>query len=219
MSQSRKLRDLTLQKAYDETMSTIYRAIDAFPWEDPRAYAMFLAQSYHMTKSTTRVAALTAGSFTLEEAELHEGSLDHLREEHHHERMAEKDIENLGFSLEDFPELSIVEAMVQSQYYFIHRHPSAHFGYVLALETIANDRGPFILENTRRFGKEANSFVEVHALVDQQHVLDMIRIVDRTPEWILPHLGKNLTQTGLWYSEMVRQSAAWADARRGKKAA
>lgn len=203
-----KLKHPGLAEAYALEMERIYKNLDRFPWHDKAAYGAWLAQSYHMTKYTTRVAALTAGNFTMQEDSLHLKGLTHLREEFGHERLALNDLSHLGLQAKDYPESIQCRLMIQSQYYFIGRHPSAHFGFVLPLETIACFRGEQILEKVHAaHGKTCDTFIRVHAEVDKTHVNEMISLINLSPEWVIPMIQANLEQTGHLYSEMVQTAA------------
>ncbi|HMN69454.1 MAG TPA: hypothetical protein PKC28_13010 [Bdellovibrionales bacterium] len=210
-----KLKSPELAATYETVMADIYRQIDVFPWHDPHAYAAWLAQSFHMTKYTTRVAALTAGSFSLEEDALHVKGLSHVREELGHEHLALNDLKHMGFKVKDFPEFLQCRLMIQSQYYFIGRHPSAHFGFVLPLETIACERGPKMTEAVQKaHGKLADSFIRIHADVDQGHAVEMIQAINMSPEHVWPMIRENLVQTGVLYNEVLVKAAQWTAAKK-----
>lgn len=213
------ITDKDIARTYDQVMAKINRSIDAFPWDKPEAYGAWLAQSFHMTKYTTRVAALTAGSFMIEDNELHNDCLSHLREEFGHEKLALTDLEHLGYTISDYPEFLQCKLMIQSQYYFIQRHPSAHFGFVLPLETIASMRGKDIHDPAKKkFGSKTISFIRVHNEVDQGHVGEMIHLINNSPKWVMPLIQQNLEQTGYLYSEMLDLAANTSPARSRKTA-
>jgi hypothetical protein len=205
-----KLKNKELAATYETEMERIYSHIDKFPWDDKASYGAWLAQSFHMTKYTTRVAALTAGNFTIDEDDSHQKGLSHLREEFGHEKLALNDLKRLGLSKEDYPEFMQCRLMIQAQYYFIGRHPSAHFGFVLPLETIACFRGDQIVKAVRAaYGPGSESFIHVHAEVDKGHVVEMQELINLSPEWVIPHIRANLEQTGVLYSEMLARAAHW----------
>src|SRR4051794_31567590 len=101
----------------EQFLKTGQVALIQFPWEDKIKYGCWLAQTYHMVKYTTRFASLTAGNLPLADEKIHQGLLNHLREENHHEKLAESDIKNLNLSLSSFPFQLETKLLIQNQFY------------------------------------------------------------------------------------------------------
>src|SRR6187549_486414 len=109
-------------------------AIRGYPFEEPRAYAQFLAQTRHYVVHSTRLLAAAAARMDDEQEALHVRFLQHAAEERSHHRLAEHDLRKLGGQIEQFPELPATQALYQSQYYRVeHQAPTALFGYIFML--------------------------------------------------------------------------------------
>jgi len=199
-----QIQDKRVREALQSSMDRVYTSVDRFPWTDERAYANWLAQSYHMTKYTTRVAALTAGYMPIECSDIHKRSLIHLKEENGHELLALNDLKKMGYKIEDLKKTIEASVMVQSQYYFIDMHPAAHFGFVIVLEAIAAQKGGVIINALRsRFDQDCCSFIEIHAEVDQHHVGDLAELINASPEHCHDLMIENMQQTAELYSKML----------------
>lgn len=200
---SQKLPNSSLTETFERANALVDSSIDSFDWSSPDKYGCFLAQSYHMTKYTTRVAALTAGGIPIERNDIHSKALVHVREENGHEFLAKRDLENLGYSLEEFEESLECKLMLQSQYHFIAQSPYSHFGFVIILERIAAEKGPWLLEQVSKYGKACQSFIDIHARVDVGHVQEMADLISISPAESYGLLEENMRQTGVLYARML----------------
>lgn len=163
-----------MKKALHECVAEISDAVEAFAWTDRRAYSDWLAQTYHYVRHSTRLLAAAAGRFPLTEAgdALHQRFVAHMQEERRHELLALHDLNALGSSLSDFPERPATRAFYEPQYYKIERQePLALFGYILFLEVLSAERGPFIHREVQStFGHTAATFLKLHTEDDPDHV-------------------------------------------------
>ena len=123
-------------------ISQMTEAISSYPWQDPEAYALYLSQTYYYVLHSTRLLALSAAHMKVSDNTFHRRFLEHASEEKGHDLMALKDLEVLGFRLEDFPELPHTRMFWETQYYKIeHNDPLSLLGYVIALEALASEHG------------------------------------------------------------------------------
>jgi hypothetical protein len=143
-----------------------------FPWENRRAYADFLAQTYYYVCHTTRLLALCASRIGIDREKLHHRFLKHAAEERSHHLLAERDIQALGLSLAAFPERSLTAALYEAQYFRVeHGWPTTIFGYILALEGLSVVHGPHVYKAVNQhYGDAAASFVKLHSLEDPDHL-------------------------------------------------
>jgi hypothetical protein len=143
-----------------------------FPWDNARAYAQFLAQTYHYICHSTRLLGLCASRIGVDREKLHNRFLRHAAEERGHHLLAERDVRRLGFSLHAMPELPMTAALYETQYYRAeHVGPTAIFGYILALEGIGVVHGGRIYEAARmHHTEEACAFIKLHATEDPGHL-------------------------------------------------
>src|SRR3989338_1125178 len=157
---------------YTASIELMSVALKKIPWEDSRAYAQFLAQTYYYICHSTRLLAASAALFSYQNKALHKRFLHHIDEENAHELLALRDLQKLGYKISDFPELPETKALYEAQYFKIeHYDPSALMGYILALETMACKDFKWMKEKvTELYGKECAKFIQVHADEDPDHV-------------------------------------------------
>lgn len=202
-----KIEDV--ENAYETAVKNVIEAIDVFPWEDEACYAHWLGQTYYTVRHTTRFLTLSAGLMKINEESFHQFYLHHLREETGHEMMAYRDFEAMGWKVEDIPETTEAQLMIQSQYHFLHQTPFAHFGFFWCLERLSCDRGQMITQRARKaHGPETISFITLHAAEDVGHVKTIRDKVTDIPASDFEDLIRNLEQTGYLYSKMLNEIAA-----------
>jgi thiaminase len=168
-------------------------AIRTYPFEEPRAYAQFLAQTRHYVVHSTRLLAAAAARIEEEREALHMRFLQHAAEERSHHRLAEHDLRKLGRQIDQFPELPPTQALYQSQYYRVeHQAPTALFGYIFMLEGLSVAHGAWIHERvTQAHGKEAATFVKLHANEDEDHLEKAFDVVNQLGEKELSLIREN----------------------------
>jgi hypothetical protein len=176
-----------------------------FPWDNPDAYADFLAQTYYYVCHTTRLLAVCASRLDVTREKLHHRFLKHAAEERSHHLLATRDIEGLGRTLVSFPERPLTAAMYESQYFRAeHVAPTAIFGYILALEGLAVTYGPHIYEAVARYhGDRASSFVKLHANEDPGHLESAFAELDTFSEREISLVQANFRFTTDLYSKVL----------------
>jgi len=160
------------KKQLSEKLNVIGECFMRFPFERKEHYAWFLAQTYFYVRHSTRLLAMASSRFGFDQGEQHYGFAAHIAEETRHELLAVNDLKALGFSIHDFPELPETRSWYHSQYYYIQNvDPGALLGAVLALEGLSVHQGPSLFERIcRSHGKNAASFLKVHATEDLHHI-------------------------------------------------
>lgn len=156
VSQQEKLKKVTLE----------------VPWENKENYALYLSQTYHYVKHSTRLLAAAACRFKTEDEETHRRFLVHAREENAHDVLAVRDLEALGFKLNQFPEIPEARFLYQPQYYLVeHVDPICLMGYIFALEGVSATCGEVVYDRLlKAHGKEATKFLKLHATEDHDHI-------------------------------------------------
>ena len=206
---------------YKSSVATMSKSIRTFPWENKLAYANFLAQTYYYVCHSTRLLCASAAIFSQEDQHLHKRFIKHMDEENSHELLALRDLQRLGYKIEDFPEMAQTRTMYEIQYYKIeHVDPVALMGYILALETMAGEDFKWLKEKlTGLYGKDCVRFVQVHADDDPDHIEKAVEVVKGLKESRLHEIDLNIVQTGLYYPAMLDACAENASVKKGKKAA
>src|SRR4051812_18758279 len=111
---------------------------DLYPWHDPYAYGLYLAQTYFYVCHSTRLLAFSAGIMKTPDTPFHRRFLEHASEEKGHEMMLLNDLAKLGFKITDFTEMPETRMFWEPQFYKIqHNDPLSVMGYIIALEAIA----------------------------------------------------------------------------------
>lgn len=197
------------------------QAIRTFPWGDRRAYGMYLAQTYYYVCHSVRLLATAAGRMSIEDNAYHRRFLTHIREENGHEMMALKDLENLGYTLEDFPELPETRMFWETQYYKIeHLDPLSVMGYILALEAIACEQCPWITSELKKhYPKNPHTFMRVHGEEDPDHVTKALEQINSLPPERQKYVFANLEQTAVGISNILYRVMDEVGKRGEKKAA
>jgi len=200
-------------KYFEFEFSKIDSTIMNFPWEDKAAYAMFLAQVYHFVKNSSRIMTCVACRFDQDRELIHRNLIKHADEEAGHQFLAKKDLENLGYRLEEIPELYTTRQFYEPQYYKAMFHdPIGFYGYALALEGTAVKRGQEIYQRVRKaHGEGASLFWKVHVKDDQDHVGDALKMIDQLSDKEKDAIKDNLSQSvfglGRMFEEIVAKKA------------
>lgn len=171
-----------------------YRSVN---WKDKNVYGDYLAQTYYYVGYSTRLLALAAGNMRLEDNAYFKRYIKHITEESSHEKLAQRDLENLGCSLEEFSELSETRMFYESQFYKIeHVDPLSFMGYVLLLESLAVQECPAVTKTVSEVhGKKCASFVKLHGEEDPDHVDKAMAMLNELPQERLARVFQNLKQT------------------------
>jgi hypothetical protein len=180
---------------------------DGFPWEDRRAYADWLAQTYYYVRHTTRLLAAAASRFALDERgnAVHHRFAAHMGEEKKHELLAIHDLKQLNASIERFPEHASTRMFYEPQYYKIeHLGPMVPFGYILPLEAIGPACGKRVIERiTGVHGPKCVSFVRLHSDEDPDHLQKAIHAIEDVSAVERAHIEDNMRQTTFAYGVIL----------------
>ncbi|WP_413561444.1 iron-containing redox enzyme family protein [Bdellovibrio sp. HCB209] len=145
-------------------------------------YANWLAQTYYFVSHSVRLSALGAARLPVDSA-VGKRMVAHTIEEKGHHTVAEKDIENLGLRLADFPAFGVTNAFYQSQYYKVmFEHPYHLLGQIFMLEAFSVEMGPWMYDIVKNaHGDKACRFVKIHAMEDIDHVEKALAAIQSFP--------------------------------------
>ncbi|MBC7743374.1 MAG: iron-containing redox enzyme family protein [Bdellovibrionaceae bacterium] len=176
-----------------------------YPWADPLAYGMWLAQTYYMVSHSTRLVALAGACVPLGQESLHGRFVDHSKEERGHQLVCIADIKSLGFELNDFPQTYQAQAMYQIQYYWIqHRGAASFFGYTMALECLAEYYGPQVAARLlAAHGPKSTKFIQLHSEDDQDHTQEAYKHIKKLTPTELAAAEENLELSTEIYRSML----------------
>jgi thiaminase len=181
-----------------------------FPWQSKEAYALWLSQIYYYVNHSSRIMALVAGRLPAQHEKIHTQVLKHAQEEAGHQFLAKQDLKNLGFDVQDFPEMNSTRMFYEPQYYkALFENALGFYGYALALEGMAVKELKEIHEKCRLlYGEKACNFIRVHAHDDVDHVEEALKMLDQLPAADQIFVEKNLSQSinafGLMMSEIAQ---------------
>lgn len=184
-------------RAYvSEKVEELARQFERCDWENKEFYREYVAQTYHYTRHSVRMLAAAAAAADENHTDYYQRSLQHIREEAGHEKLALADLKALGGDIADYPELDITRALWETQFYKIQRQPTALLGYILVLEALAvRCLPPMKTRLSKAYGANAIHFVRVHADEDPDHVEKAYAQIDALPEGERAAVWKNFSQT------------------------
>lgn len=192
---------------FEKTMSELEVAAKEFPWEDPKAYSEWLAQTYFFVVNSTRILALAGARTPLSQNELHQRFIEHANEEKGHEKLLLKDLTELKRTINTFQEKAPTAALYKTQYFWIeHRTTDAFMGWVVVLEAFAAKFGPYIYSRTKKaHGEKASLFLKVHAHEDQDHIEKAYKEINNLPKEFQNETVLNFLHCAEFYKSMLRQ--------------
>jgi thiaminase len=196
-----------MKKTLDACVEQLSLATDRFPWEERRAYADWLAQTYHYVCHSTRLLAAAAARFPYTDRGnvLHHRFAAHMAEEKKHELLCVHDLKRLGTSLDAHVEHHTTRAFYEPQYFKIeHQAPIALFGYILPLEAIGPATGHSIVARVAKaYGERCDSFLRVHSEEDVSHLDKALEMLRELPEHEQTLVEANMRQTTFGYVAML----------------
>jgi pyrroloquinoline quinone (PQQ) biosynthesis protein C len=194
-----------IRGAYDRWLPQVLAAGDDFPWPSRRAYAGWLAQTYHYVVHTPRVIALAASRCDLRYDHLHRQLVRYLRQESDHDLLALDDLRALGHAIEEFPEHPLTAAFYQVDYYRIeHETPLALFGRSLLLEGAAAAQASRTADVvSEAFGEKTATFLRLHGREDPGHVEQAFSALEGVSEQEEAVIAAALTQSAVILLAMV----------------
>lgn len=190
---------------YEKEKMIMIESLKSFPWSDKASYGDYLAQTYYYVNHSERLLALAAALMNEEDRKMQRRFFSHLSEENSHDLMVKKDLENLGYSLEDFPEKPETKIFWETQYYKIeHQDPSALMGYILLLEDVASTTCTWIHQEIEKYhGKKCSTFLRVHGEEDPDHVDEALRVIEALSEVRKTRIYSNLKQSQIAYKNIL----------------
>ncbi len=196
---------MTLEQLSEIETEKTREAILGFPWEDPKAYAMWLAQQYYLVCHSTRLVAMAGAVVPIGNESLHARFVDHSKEERGHQAVCIADMKALGYQLSDFPMTMQSQAMYQVQYYWIQfRGAASFFGYTLALECLAEKYGPELAGRVlKAHGPKASMFLKLHSEDDQEHTQSAFSQINKLSDHDAQAAKENLVLSSEIYRSML----------------
>lgn len=215
------MKTTTIKDVIATEMRKMQQVIEQMPWEDPVFYANWAAQTRYYVSHSTRLLALGAVRTSLNNQELHQRFLKHAEEEKGHEKLCDLDLKSLGYQKDHFfPEFPGTAALYQTQYYWMeHQNPLAFFGYIFALECLASNLGPLMLERSQAHGPKGTHFLRVHVEEDSDHVEKALNQVTQFPPEVIALIEKNMQQSLSNYARMLSECRDAAMTARQRKVA
>jgi thiaminase len=191
---------------YQKEKREMIDGLKNFPWDSKRATGDYLAQTYYYVRHSEKFLALAAGLMNEEDRKYQRRFLQHLSEENAHDLMVKKDLESLGYSLDDFPERIETKMFWETQYFKIeHEDPMILMGYILLLEDIASEVCGLLAEKIcQHHTKKASTFLRVHGEEDPHHVAEALGVIDSLAEARQRLVYSNLIQSQKAYVQMIQ---------------
>ena len=198
-----------IEKALNSFLTPISKFSHNFPWDDPFAYALWSAQTFHFVKQSTRLFALAAAKCPTIDNATHFKFLKHLHEERGHEALSKSDVEIAGFDLKEMPETVHTRLLYQSQYFYISEVSAySFFGYLLALEAMAVNIGPTVYKKaSATHGKNATKFLKVHTEEDVNHLAEAINYLQEIDQKHEDAIIENIETTCSNYLAMLNEAS------------
>ena len=166
--------DGSAQAALDriaQDVERIYQVVKDYPWASRPAYAQWMAQTYFYTRHASRVSAHAALRTPMEREELHHHLVGTLVNEKDHPPMLLRDLDELGYRIDDFSEHPLTSCIYQTLHYQIDTvGPFALIGYFFVIEGIAAQHGQEILDRVQlAYAGQGQSFLAEHVRADAEH--------------------------------------------------
>ena len=174
-------------------------------FRNSEVYAQWLGQTYFFVLHSTALLGFALPH--LKNMQLRHHFEHHLGEETRHDLVAMKDIERLGFHVNEFSEWSETQALYQSQYFRVQFEAgTALLGYILLLEGLAVHWGKDIYEEIKDLHKGAALFLKVHAEEDPKHLEDALKTIMSLPVNEQEAILRNLRYSADMYSRLVKRA-------------
>lgn len=207
-----------MKNFYNELNEKYKKSFLSFPWGKSEYLAVWTAQTYFYTKHITRIMALCSAHCDFEKEEVHQFFIEHLREEMGHHRIAEKDLEKLGYNLALIPELPSTRLFYEPQYYRATRDPLSFYGFGLMLEWLAIGLGTEIYAQVKKAGLESN-FLKIHIKEDADHSEHAEKLISKFDAAEMKKIEENCHQTFVSYDMILKESMEYVEKSKFKKTA
>jgi thiaminase len=193
---------VNIQTVINQLLKEFRRNYPPAMLKDKTVYADWLAQTYYYVVHSTSLLGYALPH--LKNMELKRHFEQHLGEETRHDLLAVKDIERLGYSMDQFPEHAMTQAFYHSQYYRINfEGGTSLLGYILFLETMAVHWGKDAYEQIKSCHKNSVLFLKVHAEEDPQHVDNAIGAIMKLSESEQEVIVRNMHYSYEVYAKML----------------
>jgi hypothetical protein len=167
-------------------------------------YAQWLAQTYFFVRHST--ALLGFAMPHLKNDDLRHHFEQHLAEEKRHDLILLKDLERLGYKIEDFKEHCLTKAFYQGQYFRISFNSGTSLlGYILLLEGLAVSWGQAVFEDIKDVHKGSSLFLKVHAEEDPHHLDGAIKTILSLSKAEQDMIHENLLCSDELYESMIQK--------------
>lgn len=192
-----------VKAVWEEHLPKLEESFVGFPWENETAYAWYLSQTYRYITHSCQLLRYAAERTEVEG--LKHCLEHHDEEEDGHEKMALKDLERLGYSLNQLPELPITQQIYQTIYTQIDQFgPAAIIGYALALEGVSARRCPEIAQRlVARYGALKSTLIKVHGDLDPSHIESSFDVLQYFNEEELSRVAQVIQETVYRYREYL----------------
>ncbi len=162
-----------IEKTLNSCRAELNKTVESYPWKNKLSYGNWLLNTAYYANQSTRILSLGAGTMPSHLTSVSNRFIKHAAEEKGHEKLLEKDLNSLKIPVDNLSISPSMKVYFQSLYYWTHSRtsPIGLLGWILSLEALACDRGPWILEQTESsYGKECTNFLRVHSDADPDHL-------------------------------------------------
>ncbi len=149
-------------------------------------YAVYLGETFHLVRHTSRALALAAGRLGDEQRGLRAWFLEQAGEEHGHELFCLKDLHNLGLVpaevTENGPGAGAWGLFTQNYYMATYGNPVGILGVATATEGMGAELAgglAQLLQQRLEIPEQALTFLRSHAGFDQRHLEEARRAVNQ----------------------------------------
>jgi len=181
-------------------------------WESPSFYANWLAQTAYYVRHSTKLLALAASRYSVNDPAHHLRAIEHMREEKSHDLLAVHDLMGVGYSFDHIAEGFATRAMYTDIYYrILFESPFALYGYILALEGIAVRSADKIRTRiVKAHGKtnKVDRFLSLHGSEDPDHIDKAFEMVANLDSRSVAIVQETMLSSFESYRLMVEQAGA-----------
>ncbi|MBC74436.1 MAG: hypothetical protein CME64_00315 [Halobacteriovoraceae bacterium] len=144
---------------------------------DREKYVNFLAQTYYFVCHSVPLLELAIRHS--QNDDFIKRSLEHIKEESGHEKIALHDLKKLGANIHDYPEWNWTQNFYGRQYDLVLEDGEILLGYILALEGIAALGKKAAKQVNDNFDR-GTKFVDIHVEEDQDHLEKVLAQIERS---------------------------------------
>lgn len=200
---------VSIENNLNESLVKMDAQMKAFPWNSRDSYMQWLSQTYFYVCHSTRLLCLAGASFSQDDNKFHLRGIEHMKEEKSHEKLALKDLQDLGGDIRNYEAFPATEALYQTCAYAItNKDPISIYGYILCLEGIAvTSAGHCANEIKKAYpGRNVSRFLDVHGNEDPDHLVKALAILKTVSDHRLTHVQRMMSLSFSFYSAMLSTS-------------